>query len=138
MKLELKENPELLEKLSELYKQTSLSVDQIMNENQRQWGSPEAMLITVPLIAVIERLDKLIGLLEPKCACKPLEKTSIVSNEIIEEPKNGLQSVINTIFVKPRMRAKDISKGLPEGVTIKMLMEQGLIKKENPFVYTKV
>ena len=69
MKLELKENPELFEKLSELYKQTSLSVDQIMNENQRQWGSPEAMLITVPLIAVIERLDKLIGLLEPKCAC---------------------------------------------------------------------
>lgn len=137
MKLELKENPELFEKLSELYKQTSLPVDQIMNENQRQWGSPEAMLITVPLIAVIERLDKLIGLLEPKCACGKAD--AIAHGVVVDEiPENSLQSVINTIFVKPRMRAKDISKGLPEGVTIKMLMEQGLIKKENPFVYTKV
>ena len=86
---------------------------------------------------MIERLDKLIGLLEPKCACGKAD--AIAHGVVVDEiPENSLQSVINTIFVKPRMRAKDISKGLPEGVTIKMLMEQGLIKKENPFVYTKV
>lgn len=122
MKLELKENNELYNRLSELYKEYSLSVDQIMNENQRQWGSPEALLIVVPIIALCERIDKLLN----KQECESSGK------------ETDYRDMVNKIFYKPTMRAKDIVKNLPDGVTIKMLMEKGYIKKENPFVYTKM
>ena len=131
-RLELEENEEIVKKLEEPYRRLSASLDKIMNENQRQWGSPEAMLITVAIFDMSQKLDKLISLLEPK------EKQCCKKETVKPALEDSLKSLIDGIFVKPRMRAKDISPKLPEGMTIKMLMEKGLIKKDNPFVYSKV